>query len=43
MQGMSTKAMLPELRKVLKRQHYRLEGMLVCARWYADCLGIELR
>ena len=27
--------MFPELRKVLKRLHYPLEVMLVCARWYA--------
>lgn len=27
--------MVPELRKVLKRLHYPLEVMLVCARWYA--------
>lgn len=27
--------MIPELRKVLKRLHYRLEVMLVCVRWYA--------
>ena len=28
-------AMAGELRKVLKRLHYSLELMLVCARWYA--------
>ena len=28
-------AMIGELRKVLKRLHYPLEVMLVCARWYA--------
>ena len=28
-------AMIGELRKVLKRLHYQLEVMLVCARWYA--------
>jgi putative transposase len=28
-------AMTSELRKVLKRLHYPLEVMLVCARWYA--------
>ena len=27
--------MIGELRKVLKRLHYPLEVMLVCARWYA--------
>ena len=27
-------AMIGELRKVLKRLHYPLEVMLVCARWY---------
>ena len=27
--------MISELRKVLKRLHYPLEVMLVCARWYA--------
>ena len=27
--------MIPELRNVLKRLHYPLEVMLVCARWYA--------
>ena len=28
-------AMIDELRKELKRLHYPLEVMLVCARWYA--------
>ena len=28
-------AMIGELRKVLKRLHYPVEVMLVCARWYA--------
>ena len=28
-------AMIGELRQVLKRLHYPLEVMLVCARWYA--------
>jgi transposase-like protein len=28
-------AMIGELHKVLKRRHYPLEVMLVCARWYA--------
>jgi putative transposase len=28
-------AMTGELRKVLKRLHYPLKIMLVCARWYA--------
>jgi putative transposase len=28
-------AMIGELRKVLKRLHYPLEVMLVCAPWYA--------
>jgi len=32
---MSDGAMIDELRKVLKRLHYPLEVMLVCARWYA--------
>lgn len=32
---MTETAMIPELRKVLKRLHYPLEVMLVCARWYA--------
>lgn len=32
---MTANAMIPELRKVLKRLHYPLEVMLVCARWYA--------
>ena len=27
--------MISELRKVLKRLHYPLEVILVCARWYA--------
>ena len=31
----SPKAIIGELRKVLKRLHYPLEVMLVCARWYA--------
>jgi transposase-like protein len=31
----SQTAMTGELRKVLKRLHYPLEIMLVCARWYA--------
>ncbi len=36
MQDMTTAAMMiPELRKVLKRLHYPLQVMLVCARWYA--------
>ena len=36
MQDMTAAAMMiPELRKVLKRLHYALEVMLVCARWYA--------
>ena len=35
MQEMTETAMIPELRKVLKRLHYPLEVMLVCARWYA--------
>jgi transposase-like protein len=35
MQNMTESAMIPELRKVLKRLHYPLEVMLVCARWYA--------
>jgi putative transposase len=34
MQDMTATAMIPELRKVLKRLHYPLEVMLVCARWY---------
>jgi putative transposase len=29
-------AMIPQLRRVLKRLHYPLEVMLVCARWYAN-------
>ena len=32
---MTESAMIPELRRVLKRLHYPLEVMLVCARWYA--------
>lgn len=32
---MTESAMIPEPRKVLKRLHYPLEVMLVCARWYA--------
>jgi transposase-like protein len=35
MQDMTETAMIPELRKVLKRLHYPLEVMLVCACWYA--------
>jgi hypothetical protein len=35
MQDMAETTMIPELRKVLKRLHYPLEVMLVCARWYA--------
>jgi transposase-like protein len=35
MQDMTETAMIPELRSVLKRLHYPLEVMLVCARWYA--------
>jgi transposase-like protein len=35
MQDMTETAMIPELRRVLKRLHYPLEVMLVCARWYA--------
>ena len=35
MQYMTQTEMIPELRKVLKRLHYPLEVMLVCARWYA--------
>lgn len=31
----SQTTMIGELRKVLKRLHYPLEVMLVCARWYA--------
>ena len=30
--------MIGELRKVLKRLHYPLEVILVCARWYAAYL-----
>ena len=32
---MTAKAMIPKLRGVLKRLHYPLEVMLVCACWYA--------
>jgi transposase-like protein len=32
---MTKTAMIPELRRVLKRLHYPLEVMLVCARCYA--------
>ncbi len=32
---MTSKAMIPKLRKVLKRLHYSLEVMLVCARCYS--------
>lgn len=28
------KAMIGELRTVLKRLHYPLQVMLICARWY---------
>jgi transposase-like protein len=35
MQDMTVDAMIPELRRVLKRLHYPLEVMLVCARWHA--------
>jgi transposase-like protein len=35
MQDMTETAMIPELRRVLRRLHYPLEVMLVCARWYA--------
>jgi transposase-like protein len=35
MQDMTESAMIPELLRVLKRLHYPLEVMLVCARWYA--------
>jgi putative transposase len=35
MTTMKQTAMIGELRKVLKRLHYPLEVMLVCARWYA--------
>jgi putative transposase len=31
----TNREMIGELRKVLKRPHYPLEVMLVCARWYA--------
>jgi hypothetical protein len=27
-------AMIEALRKVIKRMHYPLEGMLTCVRWY---------
>jgi transposase-like protein len=32
---MTETALIPELRKVLKRWHYPLEVILVCARCYA--------
>ena len=35
MQHITVKAMIPELRKVLKRLHYPLEVILVCVRWYS--------
>ena len=35
MQNMNESAMIPELRRVLKRLHHPLEVMLVCARCYA--------
>jgi transposase-like protein len=35
MQDMTANTMIPEMRIVLKRLHYPLEVMLVCARWYA--------
>jgi transposase-like protein len=35
MQDMTANTIIPELRKVIKRLHYPLEVMLVCARWYA--------
>jgi transposase-like protein len=35
MQDRTETAMIPELRKVLKRFHYPLEVMQVCVRWYA--------
>ena len=35
MQDLTEGAMIPELRRVLKRLHYPLEVMLVCVRWYA--------
>lgn len=31
----TNRKMIVELRKVLRRLHYPLEVMLVCARWYA--------
>lgn len=31
----TNREMIGELRIVLKRQHYPIEVMLVCARWYA--------
>jgi len=33
MQDMTETAIIPELCKVLKRLHYALDVMLVCARW----------
>jgi hypothetical protein len=39
MQDMTETAMIPELRRVLKRLHYPLEVMLVCARW--GCVAIR--
>ena len=35
MHDLTANVMIPELRKVLRRLHYPLEVMLVCARWYA--------
>jgi transposase-like protein len=35
MQDRTETAVIPELRKVLKRLHYPLEVMQVCVRWYA--------
>ena len=35
MHDFTSKVMIPELRKVLKRLHYPLGVMLVCIRWYA--------
>ena len=35
MPDMTETAMIPELRRVLKRLHYPLEVMLLCTRWYA--------
>jgi transposase-like protein len=35
MHDLTANVMIPELRQVLKRLHYPLEVMLVCARWYA--------